>query len=286
MVKTGPVNLMASNRVMQLPVGEIAANPAQPRQIFEAEGLEELAKSVEHYGVLQPLTVRRTGTGYELVAGERRLRAAKLAGLKEVPCILLQLDSAQSAMVALVENLQRRDLDYMEQAEGIARLMRLYGLSQEQTALRLGKSQSAIANKLRLLRHPQAVRDALRESGLTERHARALLKLPTEHGRLDAISVIARRRMTVAEAEEYIDTILKKRPAAPMQTGKRDVRLFLHSIDHSLRQMQAAGIGADLGRQEDAKEIVLTIRIPKYQQEALSPVLPLPEGRSAGQDCG
>ncbi len=267
MVKTGSVNFMVSNRVMQLPVGEIAANPAQPRQIFDAEGLEELAKSVEHYGILQPLTVRRTGTGYELVAGERRLRAAKLAGLKEVPCILLQLDSAESAMIALVENLQRRDLDYMEQAEGIARLMRLYGLSQEQTAMRLGKSQSAIANKLRLLRHTQAVRDALRESSLTERHARALLRLPSEYARLDAISIITRRNMTVAETEEYIDVILKKRPANPMPGGKRDVRVFLHSIDHSLRQMQAAGIGADFGRQEDAKEIVLTIRIPKDQPE-------------------
>lgn len=253
-------NYLESSRVIQLPVEAISPNPSQPRQIFADEGLQELAQSILNYGIIQPLTVRRRPEGYELVAGERRLRAAKLAGLREVPCILMALDEAQSGMVALIENLQRRDLDYLEEAEGIARLMRLYGLSQEQAAMRLGKSQSAVGNKLRLLRHTPAVREALRENHLSERHARALLRLPTESARLEAIGVIARRGLTVAAAEEYIEGLLLRRPAKPEGNG---LNQFLSSLDRGLRAMELAGIGADSTRQEDEREIILTIRIPK-----------------------
>ena len=149
--------LLESGRILYLPVGQIHPNPSQPRKIFDADGLQELAGSIRTYGILQPLTVRRRNGEYELVAGERRLRAAKIAGMTEVPCILLTVDEEQSGMVALVENLQRRDLDYIEEAQGLARLMRQYGLNQEQAAARVGKSQSAVANKLRLLRHSPAV---------------------------------------------------------------------------------------------------------------------------------
>ncbi len=255
-------SLMESNRVIQLPVGSIAPNPSQPRRVFEENGLQELAQSIVNYGVIQPLTVRRQPGGYELVAGERRLRAAKLAGLSQVPCILMSLDEAQSGMIALIENLQRRDLDYIEEAEALARLMRLYGLSQEQAALRIGKSQSAVANKLRLLRHTQPVRDALRESKLSERHARALLRLPTESARLDAISVIARRGLTVAATEEYIETLLHTRPLRQCPPA-RDVRQLLDSIDQSVQRMKSAGIAAASRREEDEREIILTIHIPK-----------------------
>ena len=150
---------MESGRVAFVPIDRIRPNPAQPRKVFDRQGLEELAASIAQYGVIQPLSVRRQADGYELVAGERRLRASRLAGLTEVPCILLSVDEESSGMIALVENLQRRDLDYMEEAEGLARLMRLYGLSQEQAAAKVGKSQSAVANKLRLLRHSPAVRE-------------------------------------------------------------------------------------------------------------------------------
>ncbi len=254
---------MESHRVMQLPVGSIRPNPSQPRRIFEENGLQELAHSIANFGILQPLTVRRRPDGYELVAGERRLRAAKLAGLPMVPCILMRLDEAQSGIVALVENLQRRDLDYIEEAEGIARLMRLYGLSQEQAALRIGKSQSAVANKLRLLRHTAPVRDALREHKLSERHARALLKLPSETARLEAIETIASRNMTVANAESYIETLLTKRPLRHGGEGAPNVGQFLQTVDQSLRLMKNAGLAADSSRKEDEREIILTIRIPK-----------------------
>ena len=260
--------LLENGRIQYLPIEQIRPNPAQPRKIFEPEALRELAASIERYGILQPLTVRRSGGEYELVAGERRLRAAKLAGCTEVPCIFLSVDDAQSGMVALVENLQRRDLDYIEEAEGLLRLMRLYGLNQEQTAERVGKSQSAVANKLRLLRLTPAVLAKLREHHLSERHARALLKLPTEDDRLFVLSVIAKEQMNVAKTEEFIDAFLEKKRTQEPKRGLRklivrDVRLFLNSVNHSLTLVRSAGINAVASQEETEQEIVLTIRLPK-----------------------
>ena len=261
-----PRTFMESGRVIFVPVGSIFPNPSQPRKIFDQNGLNELATSILHYGVLQPLSVRRREDGYELVAGERRLRAAKIAGLTEVPCILLRVDEEQSGMLALVENLQRRDLDFIEEAEGIARLMRLYGMSQEQAAMRIGKSQSAVANKLRLLKHTPAVLEEIRKNDLSERHARALLKLETEEERLAAIAVIVQRGLNVAKSEQYIDSLLQPQEEPRRGLGKfmlRDVRIFLNTINHNLELIKNAGIDADCGQQETEDEIVLTIRIPK-----------------------
>lgn len=261
--------LMESGRILYLPTEQLRPNPSQPRKIFDSDGLQELAASIQNYGILQPLTVRRRNGEYELVAGERRLRAAKLAGLTEVPCILLTVDEQLSSMVALVENLQRRDLDYIEEAEGLARLMRQYGLNQEQAAAKVGKSQSAVANKLRLLRHSPAVLAALRENGLSERHARALLRLPTEQERMAALAVIVKQQMNVAKTEEYIEALLtKKKQPEELKKGirkliVRDVRLFLNSVNHSLDLIRGAGIRAEASQEETDSEIVLTIRLPK-----------------------
>lgn len=261
--------LMESGRILYLPTEQLRPNPSQLRKIFDSDGLQELAASIQNYGILQPLTVRRRNGEYELVAGERRLRAAKLAGLTEVPCILLTVDEQLSSMVALVENLQRRDLDYIEEAEGLARLMRQYGLNQEQAAAKVGKSQSAVANKLRLLRHSPAVLAALRENGLSERHARALLRLPTEQERMAALAVIVKQQMNVAKTEEYIEALLtrKKQPEEPKKGIRklivRDVRLFLNSVNHSLDLIRGAGIRAEASQEETDSEIVLTIRLPK-----------------------
>ena len=257
---------MESGRVVFLPPKGIRSNPGQPRQVFDENGLSELADSIRQHGILQPLSVRRVGTGYELVAGERRLRAALLAGLPEVPCIVMQMDDQESGLAALVENLQRQDLDFIEEARGISRLMELSGLSQEQAARLLGKSQSAIANKLRLLRHSEPVLEALRRERLTERHGRALLKLPDEAERLRVIGLIAQGEWTVAKTEQYIDSLLAPRTPQRRELGGfvlRDVRLFLNSIDHQLDLVRAAGVGASRERQETEQEIVLTIRIPK-----------------------
>ncbi len=251
---------METGRVVFLSARSIRPNPAQPRKIFRQDALEELAESIRHHGILQPLSVRRMEVGYELIAGERRLRAAKLAGLTEIPCIVMHMDDRESGMTAMVENLQRQDLDFIEEAWGISHLMSEFGLSQEQVARLLGKSQSAVANKLRLLRHSPQVLDALREGELTERHARALLKLKTEEEKLLAIAVICRQSMSVARAEAYIETLLTG-PGA--RTGRANVGAFINSLTQSLQRIQSSGIAAISERRETEDKIVLTITIPK-----------------------
>ena len=251
---------METGRVMFLPARSIRPNPAQPRKVFREESLEELAESIRQHGILQPLSVRRVAGTYELIAGERRLRAAQLAGLHEIPCIVMHMDDRESALTAMVENLQRQDLDFVEEAQGISTLMEGWSMSQEQVAKVLGKSQSAVANKLRLLRHSPRVLQALRESGLTERHGRALLKLRTEEEKLDAIAVILRQSMNVARAEKYIQELLEDRPKEPKRVN---VGVFLNNLNQSLARIQLSGIPAVSERRETEDEIVLTITIPK-----------------------
>ena len=251
---------METGRVVFLPVGSIHPNPDQPRKVFRPEALDELAESIRSHGILQPLSVRRSETGYELIAGERRLRAACQAGLTDVPCIIMRMDSRESGMAAMVENLQRQDLDFIEEAMGISRLMHAYNMSQEQTARLLGKSQSAVANKLRLLRHSEGVLLALREAGLTERHGRALLKLSGDDRKFAAISEIARQNMNVARAEKYIETLLSSQREEPR---KANVGIFLNNLTQSLQKIQLSGIPAVSERKETDSQIVLTITIPK-----------------------
>ena len=251
---------METGRVVFLPVRAIRPNPAQPRKIFREEALTELADSIRQHGILQPLSVRRVGAAYELIAGERRLRAGQMAGLTEIPCIVMSMDDKESGMAALVENLQRQDLDFIEEARGISALMEQCGLSQEQAAKTLGKSQSGIANKLRLLRHSPQVLQSIRENGLTERHARALLKLPTEPEKHRAIATIARMNMSVARTEQYIEDLL----AAPKdKSAKVNVGAFLKNVNQTLAKIQLSGIRAVSERRETDSQIVLTITIPK-----------------------
>ena len=176
--------------IVYLRTDELTPNPVQPRKRFDDESLEELSGSIKSYGILNPLTVRLRCGKYELVAGERRLRAAKLAGLEEVPCILIDVNMEDASLIALVENLQRRDLDFIEEALGISQLIRMFGMSQEEAARRIGKSQSAVANKLRLLKLPEDVLEGLRENGLTERHGRALLRLTRADRQREALEYV------------------------------------------------------------------------------------------------
>ena len=233
--------MWTGRRVLYLSVDAIRANPDQPRKYFEPEALRELAESIGRYGILQPLTVRRGEDGYELIAGERRLRAAKLAGLRKVPCLAVRLDEEESALLSLIENLQRQDLHYMEEAAAIAKLIAVYGLSQEQAAERLGKSQSAVANKLRLLRLSPACVAALR--------------------------VIVERGCNVAQAEAYIESVLQRAAVTPPRRRPtfivKDVRLFLNTIRRSMGIMQRAGVDAACEREDTDEEIRLTIRIPR-----------------------
>lgn len=256
-----------STRVQYIPLGRIRPNPQQPRRSFDEEGLAELAASIRSCGILQPLTVRRAGEGYELVAGERRLRAARIAGLREVPCLVAQVGEEDSALLALMENLQRRDLDCWEEAQAIARLISRYGLSQEEAARRLGRAQPTVANKLRLLRLPEDVRALLRENGLTERHARALLRLQDPEVQRQAAGDMVRRGMNVAQAEAYVEKLLQSAQVTPPRGRStyiiKDVRLFLNSVDRGLHLMRQAGVDAGWDRQDTDREILLTIRIPK-----------------------
>ena len=251
---------METGRVMFLPARAIRPNPAQPRKIFREEALEELADSIRQHGILQPLSVRRVGSAYELIAGERRLRAAQIAGLSEIPCIIMNMDDRESGMAAMVENLQRQDLDFVEEAQGISRLMDAWTMSQDQVAKLLGKSQSAIANKLRLLRHSPRVLQMLRETGLTERHGRALLKLKTEEEKMAAIQVMTQQSMNVARAEKYIQELQKNAEKGPQRIN---VGMFLNNLNQSLARIQSSGIPAVSERRETEDEIVLTITIPK-----------------------
>ena len=256
-----------SSRVRYIPINDIRPNPQQPRRRFDQDGLRELSESIAAYGILQPLTVRAQNGGYELVAGERRWRAARMAGLRQVPCLLARVDEEAAALLALIENLQRRDLDYMEEASAIARLLRRYGLSQQQAAEKLGRSQSAVANKLRLLRLEEPVVDALRRYGLTERHARALLRLEDGEQRLAAAEHMGKRGMNVAAAEAYIEQLIARSQTTPPKRRStyviKDVRLFLNSVERGIRLMRGAGVGAKVARQDTEEEICLTVRIPK-----------------------
>ncbi|MFR8915959.1 MAG: ParB/RepB/Spo0J family partition protein [Oscillospiraceae bacterium] len=259
-----------SSRVRYIPINAVRPNPQQPRRSFDETALQELADSISAYGILQPLTVRDRGGVYELVAGERRLRAARIAGLREVPCLIAEVGEEDAALLALIENLQRRDLDYMEEAAAIARLIRRYGLSQQQAAEKLGKSQPTIANKLRLLRLSAPVIDCLRQYGLTERHARTLLRLTDPEQQLAAARHIGKRGLNVAQTEQYIDRLTAENRTEPPRRRPtyiiKDVRLFLNSVERGVRLMQSAGVGAEVGRRDTEEEILLTIHIPKRRE--------------------
>ncbi len=251
---------METGRVVFLPARAIRPNPAQPRKIFAQQALEELAESIRQHGILQPLSVRRVGTSYELIAGERRLRAAQMAGLTEIPCIVMSMDEKESGMAAMIENLQRQDLDFIEEARGISWLMEKWNVSQDQVAKILGKSQSAIANKLRILRHSSQVLEALRQGGLTERHARALLKLPTEAQKLSVVATVVQLGMSVTRTEQYIESLLQEK--VPRE-HKPNVGAFIHNLTQSLAKIQLSGIPAVSERKETDSQIILTLTFPK-----------------------
>lgn len=250
-------------RVLTLPIAAIRPNPDQPRRAFDPAGLAELADSIRAMGILQPLTVRRGADGWELIAGERRLRAAALAGLDRVPCLPLRTDSQTSSLFALVENLQRRDLDFWEEAQALDRLIRTYCLSQEEVARRIGKSQSAVANKLRLLRLPSEVLALLRQHGCSERHARALLRLERDPRLTRAAQHVVRDRLTVAQTERYVDSLLSSGARPRRAYIIKDVRLFLNTVTRGLALMRSAGVDACFQRQDSDSDICLTIRIPR-----------------------
>lgn len=245
----------------------IVPNPCQPRTRFDQDELLGLAESIFKNGILQPITVRRREDGrFEIIAGERRYRASCMAGLTEIPCIEVHADEQRSAVLALLENLQRSDLSFFEEAEGIARLIHEWGITQEEAASRLGKAQSTLANKLRLLKLTREQRMKILQNNLTERHARALLRLEDEMKREEALDIIIERSLNVAQTEAYIQSLLSPAPQRHEQKITpliRDVRLFLNTINKALHTMRGSGIAAESLKTEGPEYIEYLIRIPK-----------------------
>lgn len=260
----------ANERVESISVMAIVPNPAQPRQSFEEGALAALSDSIRRYGILQPLSVRKKGERYELIAGERRLRAAILAGCREVPCLVYEVEEGKSAELAIVENLLRENLNMFEVALAMERLAREYALTQEEIAEKLSVSQSQVANKLRLLRLPIPIRERILAEGLTERHARALLRLEPALWE-STLSKIIEKRLNVSESEALIDKLLEtgegkgtsRRRRQRLRGSMRDLRLFYNSVEKAVDMVRRCGVSVESRREEEEKEIRYIISIAK-----------------------
>ena len=255
-----------SGVISLLPIDIIHPNPYQPRNQFDPTALEELCASIKAYGILQPITVRRLGGGYELVAGERRLRAAKMAKLTSVPAVIVNLSEEDSALVALLENLQRCDLTFLEEAEGYEKLVRLHGMTQEQIAQRIGKTQSAVANKLRLLRLPAMIKRKIREHNLTERHARALLRLGDDCKlQTQALERIIKRSLNVSQTEQLIESMLKESTPEKSPTlclGNHSLKIAANTLRQAVQMMKESGIRAVLKEKKTDGYVEYTVTLP------------------------
>lgn len=260
--------------IVYVNINSIRPNPYQPRKQFNKASLDELCESIKQYGVIQPINVRKiSGNTYELVAGERRLRAATMAGLGEIPAIVVNVDDNDSAVMALIENLQREDLTYMEEAEGYNNLISDHGFTQEELAQKIGKSQSTIANKIRLLKLSPMVKKILVDNNLTERHARALLKLHDEQLQLRVLRHVCEKGMNVKRTEELVERAIEKytREAAYQGSDKKltraikDIRIFVNTIRQAIDLMKKSGVNAKAAQLDRGEYIEFIVRIPKKE---------------------
>ncbi len=258
--------------ISYLSIDSVRPNPYQPRKQFSKGSLEELRESIQQYGVIQPINVRKiSNTNYELVAGERRLRAAIMAGLKEIPAIVINVNDNDSAVMALIENLQREDLNYMDEAEGYNNLINEHGFTQEELAQKIGKSQSTVANKIRLLKLSPLVKKILADNSLTERHARALLKLHDEQLQLKVLKHVCERSLNVKKTEELVEKVIDKclnqdrdKPTERKFTKTiKDIRIFVNTIRQAIDLMKKSGINAKAAQIDRGEYIEFIIRVPK-----------------------
>lgn len=239
--------------IVDLPISKIAPNPNQPRKYFDKISLTELAKSISKHGVLQPITVRVTPDGYELITGERRLRACEIAGFDYIPAIIVDADVGQSAILTLLENLQREDLCFFEVAQSYKNLLKQQGMTQQELANQIGQSQSNIANKMRLLKLAPRVKKLIRDYGLSERHARAILNIMDEDLQIQAVKYIHSKKLSVTEAENYvIDLITQKthKSSNIKITSLKDMRVFTNTINHAVDMVKKGGIEANVLQKE------------------------------------
>jgi len=270
-LKTDNLQKATDVQVLHIPLSKIVPNPYQPRKEFESEALSELADSIRQYGVLQPLLVAPgKDDTYILIAGERRLRASTMAGLGTVPVIVSEYTSQQIAEIALIENLQRKDLHYLEEAEGYERLVNTFHLTQESMAIRVGKKQSTIANKLRLLRLPGSVRKKLHDSDLTERHARILLKLENEDLQKAVLQKVLKGHLNVRQTEALVEKTLKEagklNQKKPRFVIVNDVRIYLNSIKEIMETVKTSGIPSSMEQEMDGDDVVVTLRIKNVKK--------------------
>ncbi len=256
--------------IKYIPIGSIRPNPYQPRKNFNKKSLEELSQSIKSFGLIQPISVRKLQNGnYELIAGERRLRASELAELEEIPAIIVEYRDNESAMMALIENLQREDLNFIEEAEGYYNLIVDHGFTQQQLAEKMGKSQSTIANKLRLLKLPEDIKKKLLENNLTERHGRALLKLPGDDLKREILDKIIKNELNVSKTENLVDEILNDLTKDEKKEQKRNVRglistrIYLNTIKNAYTAIKESGVEAEYLEKDKGEYVEVTIKIPK-----------------------
>ena len=257
-------------QVVAIPTEKLLPNPYQPRKQFKSEELLGLSESIKENGVLQPILVKRINNSdyYEIVSGERRLRASILANCQEMPCIVIECSGENSAMYSIIENIQRSDLSFFEEANAISHLMNSFGLTQAEIGKRLGKSQSALSNKLRLLRLPAEVRYFIEREGLTERHARAILKLSDQNQMWRVLNAVKEKHLNVEQTEEMIERMTDNTVKARHNVVRifKDVRIFVNTVNKAIETMRSAGIDASTNKTETDDYIEFYVKIPKTAQ--------------------
>lgn len=248
----------------ELDISLIEPSPHQPRRVFSEKALGELCESIREHGVLQPLLVIKNGERYTLIAGERRLRASKLAGLEKVPVIILDKDSRECAEIALIENIQREQLSFFEEAEGYRRLIDEFSLSQADIAKKLSKKQSTVSNKLRLLRLPKTAQIMITANGLTERHAREFLRITDKSLLYSALDTVILKKLNVAQTEQYVSKLLTPKVSPPQRSCKvGDVRIFVNTINKAIDLIKQSGIKPLTELSESDGFVEYIIKIPK-----------------------
>lgn len=261
------------NSVIRVSIDKISLNPYQPRKTFEPVAISELAQSIREFGVIQPITVRRNCIGgFELISGERRLKASKIAGMKSIPCIVIDANENDSAVIALLENLQRADLSFLEEADALSHLVQEHQYTQEQLAMRLGKSQSAIANKLRLLRLSPNVKKIITDNHLTERHARALLRIQDENLQIKLLKIICDNHYNVVQTDELVDRTVEKLSSKNNKfrgsvKGAIHLRVFVNTITKAVDAIKKTGVKVETVKNEHEDFIEYLIKIPKKREE-------------------
>lgn len=256
------------NRIEKIDINKIKPNPHQPRSDFNEENLKKLAESIENFGIIQPLIVSDKGDSYQLIAGERRLRAAKLVDLKQVPAIVNDYEEEEIAEISLVENIQRRDLNFLDEALAYYSIMNKFNLSQTEMAEKVGKSQSTVANKLRILKLPEEILALIRKYELSERHSRSLLKVEDNNKQKEFIEEVKDKDLSVRELNKRIDRYLKdKKDKKKVKTYYNDMRLLKNTLNSAIRQLRKAGIKVNVKKEDDDEYLMYNIKIPKNQNE-------------------